>query len=340
MPHALDDIEFVTRLDPKGMLGLTEAFPAQCRRALEIAEGVELPALPVEPSLVMLTGLGGSAAGGDFVRAVFEASGNAPFVVNRDYFLPSYAGPDTVVFVVSYSGNTEETLSAYADARRKGCQIFAVTSGGKLAEFARADGVTVILVPGGQPPRTALGFLLIPVLSACQRLGLIPAQPFEQAFRILENCAKAWGMQTPFEDNPTKRLAEALHGKLAVLYGLGSWQGVVAGRWKAQINENAKNHAFAHTFPELNHNEIIGWEGWSMRVRLDEDTLKTIANITRGEYFYAGTATDLKKVYQGMNSKMVLQKQQSEITALFVAAAAVFVLLGAGFSFAWFNRLL
>ena len=86
--------------------------------------------------------------------------------------------------------------------------------------------------------------------------------------------------------------------------------------------------------------EIIGWEGWSMRVRPDEDTLKTIANITRGEYFYAGTATDLKKVYQGMNSKMVLQKQQSEITALFVAAAAVFVLLGAGLSLAWFNRLL
>ncbi|HEX6137531.1 MAG TPA: VWA domain-containing protein [Casimicrobiaceae bacterium] len=86
--------------------------------------------------------------------------------------------------------------------------------------------------------------------------------------------------------------------------------------------------------------EIIGWEGWSMRVRLDEDTLKTIANVTRGDYFYAGTAADLKKVYQGMNSKMVLQKQQTEITALFVAAAAVFVLLGAGLSLAWFNRLL
>ena len=86
--------------------------------------------------------------------------------------------------------------------------------------------------------------------------------------------------------------------------------------------------------------EIIGWEGWSMRVRLDEETLKTIANVTRGEYFYAGTAADLKKVYQGMNSKMVLQKQQTEITALFVAAAAVFVLLGAGLSLAWFNRLL
>ncbi len=86
--------------------------------------------------------------------------------------------------------------------------------------------------------------------------------------------------------------------------------------------------------------EIIGWEGWSMRVRLDEETLKTIANLTRGDYFYAGTAEDLKKVYQGMNSRMVLQKQQAEITALFVAAAAVFVALAAGLSLLWFNRVL
>jgi len=86
--------------------------------------------------------------------------------------------------------------------------------------------------------------------------------------------------------------------------------------------------------------EVIGWEGWSMRVRLDEDTLKQIANVTRGEYFYAGTAKDLKKIYKGMNARMVLKKQQTEVTALFVAAAAVFVLLGAGLSLAWFNRLL
>jgi glucose/mannose-6-phosphate isomerase len=164
-----------------------------------------------------------------------------------------------VVFVVSYSGNTEETLSAYSDARKKDCQIVAVTSGGKLAELARRDNVPVIQVPGGQPPRTALGYLLIPVLSACQRLGLIPAQPFEQAFAVLEKCVLAWGIDAPYETNPTKQLAQALFGKLGVLYGLGGWQGVVAGRWKAQINENAKNHAFAHAFPELNHNEILGW---------------------------------------------------------------------------------
>ena len=86
--------------------------------------------------------------------------------------------------------------------------------------------------------------------------------------------------------------------------------------------------------------EVIGWEGWSMRVRLDEETLKSIAHVTRGEYFHAATAKDLKKIYQGMSARMVLQKQQTEVTALFVAAAAVFVLLGAGLSLAWFNRLL
>jgi len=86
--------------------------------------------------------------------------------------------------------------------------------------------------------------------------------------------------------------------------------------------------------------EVIGWEGWSMRVRLDEDSLKQIANVTRGEYFHAGSAADLKQIYKGMNARMVLQKQQTEVTALFVAAAAVFVVLGAGLSLAWFNRLL
>ena len=261
MAHSLDDHSFVTLNDPKGMLALTAAFPEQCRKALEIANTADLPTLPFEPTLVILTGLGGSAAGGDFVRALFEQQGSAAFQVNRDYFLPNFADPETLVFAVSYSGNTEETLSAYADAKKKGCSIVAVTSGGKLAELAKADGIPLIQVPGGQPPRTALGFLLIPVVAACHRMGLLPEQNFERAFEVLDQCAKKWGVNAGFDENPTKQLAQALQGKLPILYGLGTWQGVVAGRWKAQINENSKNHAFYHTFPELNHNEILGWVG-------------------------------------------------------------------------------
>src|SRR4051812_32070539 len=112
MPHTLDDRSFVTRLDPKGMLRLTEDFPAQCRQALEIAQAAELPTLENWPSTVVLTGLGGSAAGGDFTKAIFEAEGAAPFVVNRDYHLPNFVGLGDLVFATSYSGNTEETLSA------------------------------------------------------------------------------------------------------------------------------------------------------------------------------------------------------------------------------------
>lgn len=272
MAHPLDDFAFVTRNDPKGMLALTAAFPEQCRKAREIADAFELPSLDFEPSLTMLTGLGGSAAGGDFVRALFEAFGQVPFVVNRDYFLPQFAGAETLVFVVSYSGNTEETLSAYADAKQKDCNIVAITSGGRLAELARADGVPLLLVPGGQPPRTALGYLLVPVIVLCERFGLLPDQAYEQAFAVLDLCAKKWGPDSPFESNEAKALADAMQAKMIVLYGLGGWQGVVAGRWKAQINENAKVHAFAHSFPELNHNEILGWvaaglqkvPGWSV----------------------------------------------------------------------------
>ncbi len=259
MAHNLDDLAYVTRLDPKEMLRLTVEFPQQCRRALDIASKTVLPELDIEPDLVVLTGLGGSAAGGDFVRCLFEAEGSVPFFVNRDYHLPAFVGSSSLVICSSYSGNTEETLSAYSEAQGRGCQILAVTSGGKLAERAQADGHPVILIPGGQPPRTALGFMLVPVVSACVTLGLLPAPDFEAAFTLLDSCVTEWGVANAFESNPTKQLAQELHGAVSVLYGLGSHQAVVANRWKGQINENAKNMTFANAFPELNHNEILGW---------------------------------------------------------------------------------
>jgi glucose/mannose-6-phosphate isomerase len=259
MPHQLDDLSFVTRLDPKEMYRLTTEFPEQCRRALEIAREVEVPEFGFQPDLFVLTGLGGSAAGGDLAKALFDAEAGVPFLVNRDYDLPSWISLGSVVFCASYSGNTEETLSAYAQAKTAGAKIIAVTSGGKLADMAREDGYPVAQIPAGQPPRTALGYMLIPVVALCEKLGALPEQKHDEAFAILDDCAKAWGAETPFEQNPAKQIAAELYGGVGILYGLGSWQGLVAHRWKGQINENAKNMAFANTFPELNHNEILGW---------------------------------------------------------------------------------
>ncbi len=259
MSHQLDDRSFVTRLDPKEMLRLTEEFPKQCREALAIAQSAQLPELEARPSLAMLTGMGGSAAGGDFARALFEAHGSVPFFVNRDYHLPNFVGLGDVVFCASYSGNTEETLSAYDDAKKAGAKIICITSGGKLAEQAKADGHSVIIVPGGQPPRTALGYMLIPVLVAAERLNLIPAQDYGAAFDLAEKASQEWKVESAFEKNQPKKIAEAMHHGLAVFYGLGTWQAIVANRWKGQMNENAKNLAFPNGFPELNHNEILGW---------------------------------------------------------------------------------
>jgi glucose/mannose-6-phosphate isomerase len=256
--NQLDDLDFVTRLDPKGMYRLTTEFPDQCRKALEIGRAAQLSDLALKSRLVVLTGLGGSAAGGDITRAIFEAHGGIPFIVNRDYHLPTFVGVGDIVFCCSYSGNTEETLSAYDSAKRLGAKIIVVTSGGKLAERATADENVLITIPGGQPPRTALGFMAVPVIVACERLSLIPVQDYEAAFSLLESCVSKWSVESSTDSTP-KEIARALYGAVGILYGLGSWQGLVANRWKGQINENAKNMAFANSFPELNHNEILGW---------------------------------------------------------------------------------
>lgn len=271
MPSPLDSVDFVLRNDPKGMYALTVAFPDQCAEALRIASGVKLP--PANPDLVLLTGLGGSAAGGDFTKALFDESGQVPFIVNRDYHLPAYVGANTLVFATSYSGNTEETLSAYSEAKDRGAKIIVVTSGGKIGALAQADGFPVITIPGGQPPRTALGFMLMPVVHACIQMGLLPAQDFSAFDAILKKSVEESKIEVPFERNPAKQIAAAIHGKLAVLYGLGSWQGLVANRWRGQINENAKNLAIFNVFPELNHNEILGW------VKADEQGINQYAGV-------------------------------------------------------------
>lgn len=258
--HQLDDANFVLRNDPKGMYRLTTAFPDQIREAVRIGQDAGIVPLSQVPRLAMLSGLGGSAAGGDFVRALFDEHAHIPFLVNRDYHLPAYVDANTLIFAVSYSGNTEETLSAYEDARRAGARMVIVTSGGKLAEFGAADGYPVIRIPGGQPPRTALGFNLMPVIVACEKMSLLPEQDYDRLSELLKTCVAEWSIETPFDSNEAKQLARRLHGHVSVLYGLGGWQSLVANRWKGQINENAKNMTFANAFPELCHNEILGWE--------------------------------------------------------------------------------
>ncbi len=257
----LDNLDFLNRLDPLDMAGLTAGFGIQCRRALDISRNSSLPQWSAMPDHIVLTGLGGSAAGGDLVAAYFAELGKVPFVVNRGYSVPRYVNSNSLVFVCSYSGNTEETISAYLDARAKGASLIVVTSGGKILDMARLDGYPVVVVPGGQPPRTAMGNMVVPVFVACEQMGLIPKVDFEEGFACIEEVAESCGFDREAKNNLAKQCAEYLHGKMAVVYGLSGWTYALAQRWRGQLNENSKAMVLTHSFPELCHNEILGWEG-------------------------------------------------------------------------------
>jgi len=259
MHSILDDAEQFHKLDPHGMLALAEGFAQQCREAWGIGLTCDLAELGRPVRSVMLTGMGGSAAGGDFLQCIFDAHGKVPFTVNRDYHIPQYVGLDDYVFCASYSGGTEETLSAYGEAKELGAQIVVISSGGELSERAKTDGYPLIEVPGGQPPRTAMGYMMIPVLVACERMGLVSPQPYEICFQELEAVSKELTLSVPKTSNLAKQIAHDLHGAFPYFYGLGPALGVVAHRWKCQAHENAKTLAVSNAFSELNHNEILGW---------------------------------------------------------------------------------
>lgn len=256
------------RHDPAGMLGVVAAFPHQLEEAYRLGrEAANLPRpLAEPPRAVVVAGLGGSAIGGDFVAAVVEPQATVPVVVHRDYGLPGWVGAHDLVFTVSYSGATEETLSAYAEARRRGAAVVAVASGGPLLERAAADeaaGAPVrrVVVPGGLAPRAALGYLMLPVLYlTCAWTGLDdPSAQVEEAIAVLRSQAREVEPNGP--GGPVQALARALLDRPVFVYGAGRLGQAAAYRWQCQLNENAKLLAHSHAFPELDHNEVMGWEG-------------------------------------------------------------------------------
>lgn len=254
----LDDVNQISSIDRSRMRDLLEGFPQHVESAWKLGRGLEIPSL----ERLLICGMGGSAIGGDFLRVYLQQKGFAmPLGVVRGYELPPFADERTLVFCLSYSGNTEETLSCFEEAGQRGCPRVAITSGGRLARLAQEQGVPIIKVPGGMPPRTALGYLFAPLLRS-----LLPAlDPREEVERELEETVSAlrrfaslYRAEQPEGKNPAKRLAQALSGRLPIIYGSGLTE-AVAHRWKTQINENAKQPAYWDVLPELHHNEIMGW---------------------------------------------------------------------------------
>lgn len=211
---------------------------------------------------VIVSGLGGSAIGGDILKAYAAQKMEVPVIVNRDYHLPRFVNQDTLFVAVSYSGNTEETLQAYSEATSRGSRILVITSGGKLAEMAARDGHVVVSIPGGLSPRAATGYLLAPLLLSLEAAGLLTgvAQDLEETCHILQTLRDLIHPGVEGRNNPARLLAQQIKGSIPVIWGTAGCSEPAALRWKAQINENAKSPAYHNVFPELNHNEIVGFE--------------------------------------------------------------------------------
>ncbi len=250
----------IAQIDPSDQLGDVLALPEHLRDALWRVESAIMEDFDTSAGLVV-AGMGGSAIGGALARAALADHASRPIFVTRAYGLPPWTTPDTMVLCASYSGNTEETLACYESAGALGARRTVVTTGGRLAEAARADSVPIIPLPGGFQPRGAVAYMTVAVLEVAALCGAGPrlTSEIDVAASHTEQLVEEWGPDAP-EDSLAKTIARSLLGTTPVIAGAGLTT-PIAYRWKTQINENAKQPCFAAELPELDHNELVGWEG-------------------------------------------------------------------------------
>jgi glucose/mannose-6-phosphate isomerase len=254
----LDDAATRQRLDPDDMLGKVAELPRQLSQARRVAAAVELPDRLRDVDAVFVLAMGGSAIGAELVAAAAGDRLRVPLVVHRDYGLPPGAGPRSLIVAASHSGETAETLSGFAAARRADLPLAVVTTGGRLAAQAGEAGIPLLQYRLAGQPRAAIGFGVGLVHELLGRLGLVvDPDPLGPVAASLEEMLERMGPAVETDGNPAKQLAWAVFGRIPVIYGHGP-MAAVAHRWKTQLNENAKAWAAWEPMPEANHNAIEG----------------------------------------------------------------------------------
>jgi glucose/mannose-6-phosphate isomerase len=253
---------------------------------------------------VAIAGMGGSAIGADLVAAYVEPQCKVPLVLVRDYKLPAWAnGSETLVIASSHSGNTEETLEAFEQARQNGCRLMVLSTGGKLAEAARQAGAPVWQFEHKGQPRAAVGFSFGLLLSAIYRLGLIndPSSELEAAVAAMREQQIHLAADSPVERNPAKRMAGQLYGRWITIMAADVLS-PVARRWKGQMSEIAKAWAQFEFLPEADHNTLAGVENPEevlskmivlfLRAPSNHKRNKLRLELTRKTFMAEGLATD------------------------------------------------
>ena len=250
---------YIEARESENMWELLKEFPDQWAKAMELTESLSLMVDAGKIKNICLIGMGGSAIGGDLIRAYMYKTCPHPIQLIRHYDIPHWVNERTLCIACSFSGNTEETLSAVKQAQEQGAQIIAVTSGGNLMVRAARDDFDYIKIPGGMPPRAALGYNFIPLFRIFQYLGYI-AETREVLSETAEYLKRQGELFANTADNEALSLAEDLTNTLPIIYSDAAMMEPVNLRWRGQFEENAKTLAYGNSLPEMNHNEIVGWE--------------------------------------------------------------------------------
>lgn len=254
--------ESIAQLDSRNIYQVLQDFPQHARTAIDIGRSADLDAIDASRiRTIVVTGLGGSAIGGDVLRSYLAEEIRVPIFVNRHYTLPAFVDRTTLVIASSYSGDTEETLSAFGVAREREAQIIVITSGGALGVTACSANLPCIKIPGGFAPRFALAFSFFPMLLALIKLGFIRERDadLDETLAVIDAvCSRSSASDA--DGNRAVIIARALTGFLPIIYSANDRLDAVALRWRGQFEENAKVLSYGNVFPELNHNEIVGWD--------------------------------------------------------------------------------
>ena len=257
----LDDLRIYAKLDPDDMMKAIRELPRQLKAALTLGTQFNLPQRHKQINKVVVLGMGGSAIGGDLIGGLLSGEACVPVIISRDYDLPKYVDSQTLVIASSYSGNTEETISAFDRALKTNAKKLVITTGGKLKTLAERNHVPVCVFSYKAQPRAVLGYSLGLMIGILHNIGVIGSKSDEvaKAIKTLEELSAKIDAAVPLADNPAKQLAQKLVGKIVVVYGGGIFA-EVAHRWKTQVNENSKAWAFYEAYSELNHNAVVGYE--------------------------------------------------------------------------------
>jgi glucose/mannose-6-phosphate isomerase len=256
----LDDLPALARLDASGMLGASAALPGQVRDAWARSRALVLPEPHRAARSVAVLGMGGSAIGGDLVRGIWSERLRVPIEVIRGYDLPAWVGPDTLVVASSYSGATEETISAFGQAVERRAPVAIISTGGTLLDVARRAGLPHLSFPGGGQPRAAVGYAITLLCGLLERAGMLEVGDDEVAAAVATADAAviAYAPEVPTPDNAAKQLAWAIVDRIPVIEASG-FLAPVARRWKTQLNENSKSVAAYEELPEATHNAVVGY---------------------------------------------------------------------------------